>query len=283
MKKGVPYIVSDREQGAQASPSETGGDSVDYGDFLSIVRRLRKECPWDREQTHASTKPLLIEECYEAVEAIDHGDARDLEGELGDLLYLVFLNGVIAEETEEFGVEGIFGGAADKLIRRHPHVFGDTQAESEEEVKAGRERLKLRSEGRTSLLDGIPKHLPALLRAQKIQDKLGHTEGATPTAAESWLVADAALSSLQPGNEGRFQTGEIEETFGELLSALVNLSRAMGVDPEGSLNRASESVAAKVASTETALRPEGKGIADADAAELADLWRRPDRDDTGAA
>jgi MazG family protein len=245
---------------------------------LDIVKRLRRECPWDRKQTHTSTKSLLIEECYEAIEAIDGGNAQDLKGELGDLLYLVFLNGVIAEETGAFGMKEVFAEAADKLVRRHPHVFGNAEAETAHEVQSRRERLKMQSEGGSSLLAGIPKRLPALLRAQKIQEKMSRAGFASTTDEEAWLLAEAALSSVQPGKEdGRPTTEEAEKRFGELVFALVSLSRSLDVNLEEASARTSDELTEKVASIEAALRTEGRTIPDANAEELAERWRRANR------
>ncbi len=134
-----------------------------FADYVQVVRKLRKECPWDREQTHQSIRHSLIEEAYEVVEAIDHKNLDDLKLELGDLLLHVVLHSIIAEEESEFTLENVIAESSTKLIRRHPHVFGDTKVRDSKEVLNNWEKIKL-SEGRKSLMDGVPKKMPSLLR-----------------------------------------------------------------------------------------------------------------------
>ncbi len=141
-----------------------------YEEFVEIVRRLRRECPWDREQTHESIRQNLIEEAYEVVESIDAGDIDEMKKELGDLLLHVVFHSVIAEEEEEFTLEEVVSLISEKLIRRHPHVFGDTVVNGQDDVIRNWERIKL-DEGRTSVIDGIPAALPALVRALRLQEK----------------------------------------------------------------------------------------------------------------
>src|SRR5512147_379832 len=141
-----------------------------FAGFVRVVRRLRKECPWDRKQTHRSLRQALIEEAYEAIEGIDRGDWKELRGELGDLLLHIVLHSRIAEESGEFTLGNVIDGITSKMIRRHPHVFGKVKVRNSAEVKRNWEQIKL-AEGRSSLLDGIPSQLPALQRAHRIQSR----------------------------------------------------------------------------------------------------------------
>src|SRR5574338_458312 len=141
-----------------------------FTEFVQIVKRLRKECPWDREQTNDSIKANTIEEAYEVVEAIDNKDFVELKKELGDLLLHVVFHTQIAEEDNQFNIDDVINSIKEKLIRRHPHVFGEVQVLNSNEVKKNWEEIKL-SEGRESVLDGVPKHLPALQRAHRLQEK----------------------------------------------------------------------------------------------------------------
>ncbi|HKK45229.1 MAG TPA: MazG family protein, partial [Balneolaceae bacterium] len=141
-----------------------------FNDLVEIVKILRKECPWDRKQTHESIKDNLIEEAYEAVEAIDNNDFKELEKELGDVLLHVVFHSRIADETDSFTIDDVIYSIQEKLIRRHPHVFGDVVAEDEQQVAENWESIKMK-EGKESVLDGIPKHMPALIRAQRMQEK----------------------------------------------------------------------------------------------------------------
>ncbi len=138
--------------------------------FIKIVKRLRKECPWDREQTHKSIRHSLIEETYEVIEAIDQKDLTELKQELGDVLLHIVLHAVMAEEEQAFTLNDVIESISEKMIRRHPHVFGNTQVENAHEVKRNWEHIKLK-EGRKSVIDGVPKEMPALLRALRIQEK----------------------------------------------------------------------------------------------------------------
>ncbi len=144
-------------------------------ELLSIIQRLRNECPWDREQTHASLRPMLIEEAYETVEAIDHavdtGDYTELKKELGDLLLHILFHSDLAREEGQFTIENVIQSECEKLIYRHPHVFGNIKAETPEQVSRNWEQLKRREKGRNSILDGVPASLPALQRAQRIQER----------------------------------------------------------------------------------------------------------------
>ena len=141
-----------------------------FNEFVEIVKRLRKECPWDSEQTNDSIKAATIEEAYEVVEAIEKKDYEELKNELGDLLLHVVFHTIIAGEKNNFKIDDVISAIQEKLIRRHPHVFGDVKVADSEEIKKNWETIKL-SEGRESLLDGVPKMLPALQRAHRLQEK----------------------------------------------------------------------------------------------------------------
>ena len=142
----------------------------EFSDFVRIVRRLRHECPWDKEQTHQSIRHSLIEEAYEVVEALDDNNLEELRKELGDLLLHVVMHATMAEQEKEFTLKGVIEGISDKLIRRHPHIFGTRKVMNAQEVKHNWERLKM-AEGRASVLEGVPRHLPALQRASRVQER----------------------------------------------------------------------------------------------------------------
>jgi tetrapyrrole methylase family protein / MazG family protein len=194
--------------------------------FAGVVRRLRAECPWDREQTHHSLRRHLLEESYEVLEAIDHVDVEagtgfdHLEEELGDLLFQVVFHATLAAEEGHFTLADVARGIADKLVGRHPHVFGDLDAATADEVVANWEQLKKAEKGRASVMDGIPAALPALLYATKVEKK---AEG----AGVDWRTL------VPPGDEGG---------FGTRLLALVDEARAAGADPETELRLAAEHV-----------------------------------------
>src|SRR5579872_6213471 len=139
-----------------------------FAEFVEIVRRLRKECPWDREQTHDSIRAMLLEEAYEVMEAIEDKNLQELKKELGDILLHVVMHAVIAEETAAFSLDEVIDGESKKLVHRHPHVFGSVEVANAEEVTKNWEKLKLKEEGRSSILDGVPRTMPALQRAQRL-------------------------------------------------------------------------------------------------------------------
>src|SRR5579872_2131491 len=147
-------------------PSEAYNKS--FAEFVEIVRRLRKECPWDREQTHDSIRAMLLEEAYEVMEAIEDKNLQELKKELGDILLHVVMHSIIAEETEAFSLDEVIETETKKLIHRHPHVFGETKVSGADQVKDNWEKLKLKEQGRKSLLDGVPRVLPALQRAKRL-------------------------------------------------------------------------------------------------------------------
>src|ERR1044071_4588436 len=159
-------------------------------DFIQILRRLRLECPWDREQTHASLRPMLIEEAYETVEAIeqaiDTGDYTELKKELGDLLLHILFHSELAREEGHFTFEEVIKTESQKLIYRHPHVFGETKVDSPEQVAKNWEQLKRAEKGRTSVLDGIPKSLPALQKAQRTQERAAKVGFDWPNSESVW-------------------------------------------------------------------------------------------------
>ncbi|MFY7998525.1 MAG: nucleoside triphosphate pyrophosphohydrolase [Candidatus Kapaibacteriota bacterium] len=207
--------------------------------FVELVRVLRVECPWDRKQTHTTLMPLLLEEVYETIDAAQANDAPELAKELGDILLHVVMNAVIAEETSAFSMKEILEREFQKLVTRHPHVFGDApSADSADAVKRNWEQIKMR-EGRKSVIEGVPKHLPALLRATRIQEKVAaigfdwdDAEGALAKVAEEFEELRAARSANNHAN--------IEEEFGDALFALVNASRFLNVNAEQSLQNANE-------------------------------------------
>lgn len=198
--------------------------------FVVIVRRLRKECPWDRKQTHRSLRESLLEETYEVLDALGRRDASDLSQELGDLLLHVAMHSVIAEGSREFTFADVLTGISDKLVRRHPHVFGAARAARARDVLKNWEQIKM-SEGRRSVLEGIPRHLPALQHAMRVQRR------ASAVGFDWKRTGDVLKKVAEEAREVRSARGKRrrEEEFGDLLFALVNYARFTGVNPEHAL------------------------------------------------
>jgi tetrapyrrole methylase family protein/MazG family protein len=241
-----------------------------FSEFMTIVRRLRTECPWDREQTHSSIRHSLIEETYEVIEAIEASDAVHLRSELGDLLLHIALHAVMAEEEHAFTVDDIIDGISEKMIRRHPHVFGTTAVADAGDVKRNWERIKV-SEGRTSVLDGVPTELPALLRAHRTQEKASKIGFDWARKEEVWKKVREEIEELTRAEESG-DNAQVEEEFGDLLFALVNYSRFLQVNPEFALRGAVDKFARRFRKVEEELRAQGKDVMSSSLEEMDRLW-----------
>ncbi len=241
-----------------------------FEDFVAITKRLRKECPWDRKQTHASIRHSLIEEAYEVVEAIDNTQMDDLKKELGDLLLHVVFHANIAEETGEFHLEDVIDGITKKLIFRHPHVFNGVQVADAQEVKDNWEQLKLQ-EGRESVIDGVPRELPALLRAHRLQEKASAVGFDWKEKEDAWKKAEEELGELHTALAAK-DHHEVEAEFGDLLFALVNYSRFIDVNPEHALRRSIEKFTERFKYIERRMRETGRDIRTSTLEEMDALW-----------
>jgi MazG family protein len=247
----------------------------EFREFVRIVRRLRKECPWDRKQSHRSLRDSLIEETYEVVEAIDRKNPAHLKGELGDLLLNIALQATIAEQAGEFTFREVLSEISAKLVRRHPHVFGSARAATAEDVKRTWETVK-RAEGRQSVLEGIPGHLPALQRAHKMQQRASKVGFDWERADDAWEkvkeeVDELRASILQASQRKR------EEEFGDLLFALVNYARFIGVNPEHALRATNQKFMRRFHYIEKVLRKRGKEPHESTLAEMDTLWNQAKR------
>jgi XTP/dITP diphosphohydrolase len=203
--------------------------------LLTIMDELREQCPWDRKQTFESLRHLTIEETYELADAILDKDHKAMEGELGDLLLHVFFYAKIGSESGAFDMATVANAISEKLINRHPHIYGDLEVADEEEVKKNWEQLKLK-EGKKSVLSGVPKALPALIKANRIQDKVAGV-GFDWEAPEQ--VFDKVKEELDELSEAVTlgQKQDIESEFGDVLFSMINYARFLGLDPEAALER----------------------------------------------
>jgi MazG family protein len=240
--------------------------------FLAIVRRLRKECPWDRKQTHRSLRGSLLEETYEVLDAVDRRDLTHLAQELGDLMLNIAMHATIAEESGAFTLEAVLRGISEKLVRRHPHVFGRARVRSARQVLRNWEAGKLK-EGRRSVLEGIPRRLPALQRALRVQQRAAavgfdwkRRSGPLAKVAEEAREASAARTPARR-----------EEEFGDLLFALVNAERFARVDPEHALRGSVERFSARFRYIERALEAHGTTPAASTLAAMDTLWEEAKR------
>ncbi|MEK7264191.1 MAG: nucleoside triphosphate pyrophosphohydrolase [Bacteroidota bacterium] len=242
----------------------------DFLDFVKIVQQLRKECPWDREQTHQSIRHALLEEAYETIEAIEHHNNQELKKELGDLMLHIVLHSVIAEETNEFTLSEVLNFVKEKLIRRHPHVFGDVQVSGVAEIKQNWERFKL-DEGRTSILEGVPKELPSLQRGFRLQEKAAKVGFEWSNKEDAWKKFEEELQEFQNAvREGNHK--EMEEEFGDLLFTLINYARYINVQPENALRYTNEKFIRRFQFIEEELKKIGKDVHQSNLEEMDALW-----------
>lgn len=246
--------------------------TADFRQFVRVVRRLRKECPWDRKQTHRSLRDSLIEETYEVVESLDRGHVSNLRGELGDLLLHVVLQATIAEQAGEFTLREVLSDINAKLVRRHPHVFGSAPVSGPEEVRRNWEALKL-AEGRRSLLEGIPRHLPALQHAQRIQQRAAKVGFDWKRRNEVWEKVREEIEELRVVLRSGTRMKR-EEEFGDLLFALVNYARFVGVNPENALRATNKKFTRRFRYIEESLRRGGKDPHHSTLAEMDHLWKQ---------
>ena len=203
--------------------------------LLTIMDELREQCPWDRKQTFESLRHLTIEETYELADAILDKDHKAMEGELGDLLLHVFFYAKIGSESGAFDMATVANAISEKLINRHPHIYGDLEVADEEEVKKNWEQLKLK-EGKESVLSGVPKALPALIKANRIQDKVAGVGFDWEAPEQVFDKVKEELNELS-GAVTLGQKQDIESEFGDVLFSMINYARFLGLDPEAALER----------------------------------------------
>jgi len=238
--------------------------------LISVVHRLRVPggCPWDREQTHASLRSTLLEEAYEVLEAIDQGSMPALREELGDVLLQVLMQAEIGQESGEFSLGDVADGVREKLIRRHPHVFGDVQVSGADEVVRNWEALKAAEYRRESALDGVQRSLPALQWAWSLQRRAANV-------GFDWPDVEGALDKVREELDELRQAATPEEheaEFGDLVFSMVNVARKMGMNPEDALRQASGRFEARFRLMETAVRAAGKTLAEMPIEELDRFW-----------
>ncbi len=232
---------------------------------------LRKECPWDRKQTHESIKDLMVEEIYEAIEAIDKEDLTELRKELGDLLLHVVFHTEIARESGHFDIGDVIYGIQKKLIERHPHVFADTVADDTKTVVRNWEDLKLKEGKRRSVLEGVPDTLPALIKAQRMQEKASAVGFDWKTWEKAWpklLEEIREFYSVAEDGTDEEKAGE----FGDLLFSMVNVGRLMGLNVEDCLRLTNRKFKERFQFIEEVLNGEGKNIRETSLEEMDRIW-----------
>jgi nucleoside triphosphate diphosphatase len=273
---GVPRATLTASIAMPLVPLPPHSAHYSWDDLVEIMARLRMGCPWDREQTHRTLVPYLIEETFEVVEAIEISHLEGLCEELGDLLLQVLFHAQLGMEVGKFSIADVIDALSNKMVRRHPHVFGDAQIEDVDAQWRNWERLKaLEKTGRSrrTRLDGIPKHLGALQRGQRMQEKAARVGFDWPDAAGILdKVAEEAQELLEARREKQ-DDPRVREELGDLFFTLVNLSRALGIDAETAMREANEKFYRRFAFMEARAEENGKALTDLSLQELEELWQ----------
>jgi tetrapyrrole methylase family protein/MazG family protein len=249
----------------------------EFKKLVELMAALRgpEGCPWDRKQTPGSLKPFLVEECYEVIDALDEGRPDKVKEELGDLLFQIIFHARIAEEAGQFSMQDVITSIHEKMTRRHPHVFGDEKLATDKEVLANWEEIKKKEKGhedRKSILEGVPKELPSLLRAHRLQERAArvgfdwnHLNEALPKLDEE--IAEFK-ESLKEENSGK-----IEEELGDLFFTLVNISRFLGVNPDEALRKTISKFIDRFRHIEEQAENTGRSLNDMSLDEMEKLWQ----------
>ncbi|MBS1660734.1 MAG: nucleoside triphosphate pyrophosphohydrolase [Bacteroidetes bacterium] len=245
--------------------------------LVKIMDELREQCPWDKKQTEQTLRPLTIEEMYELADAITEGDWKGIKEELGDLLLHIVFYARIGREQGQFTLDDVINGICDKLIHRHPHIYGTTtdqpglvEVKSEEDVKRNWEQLKLK-EGKQSVLGGVPVSLPATVKATRLQEKAGKVGFEWDETSQVWDKVQEEMGELQEAVALGDQ-GKIEEEFGDVAFSLINYARFLQVDAEGALEKTNRKFIYRFTQMEDRARSLGKSLADMTLAEMDALW-----------
>jgi len=253
--------------------------SAPFQKLIEIMAKLRSPegCPWDKEQTHDSIKGHLIEEAYEVVDALNRADFADLKEELGDLLLQVVFHAQLAAEAGHFNINDVVNGINEKLIRRHPHVFGEAEAKTAKEVIKKWEQIKTSEKERQSYLSGVPAGLPALAYAQKLQEKAARI-------GFDWQQREDILAKLTEEIKeflaANYGSKEAEAEFGDILFTLVNLSRHLGIDAEAAAYQAAAKFRSRFEKMEAKAKEAGLDLAKLNLTELDKLWQESKEDST---
>ncbi|OGU68578.1 MAG: nucleoside triphosphate pyrophosphohydrolase [Stygiobacter sp. RIFOXYC12_FULL_38_8] len=238
--------------------------------LYEIMRKLREECPWDMEQTHDSIKAATLEETYELIEAIDQKDYQELKAELGDLLLHIVFHSAIGEDNKTFNTEQVIDSICEKLIRRHPHVFGDVEVKDTKEILKNWEEIKL-TEGRESVLEGVPKQLPGLARAYRLQEKASKVGFDWEKKEDVWKKVIEEIEEMHE-MEAEGNMTKLEEEFGDVFFALTNYARFLGINPENALRLTNEKFTKRFSYVEKKITGLGKKLSESNLTEMDKYW-----------
>jgi XTP/dITP diphosphohydrolase len=245
--------------------------------LISIMDDLREKCPWDRKQTIDTLRSMTIEETYELADAITENDWKGIREELGDLLLHIVFYAKIGTEQKQFNLEEVINGICEKLISRHPHIYGDVEVKDEEDVKRNWEKLKLK-EGKTSVLSGVPKGLPSMVKAMRLQEKAKQVGFEWDTREQVWEKVNEEINELTEAVEARDHLDseenniKVEEELGDVFFSLVNYARFLHVDAEQALERTNKKFISRFREMEAIAMQQGKDLQHMTLAEMDELW-----------
>ena len=250
-------------------------NSKNFEKLVSIVKQLRSEdgCPWDKKQTRNSLMPYFLEEVYEVIDSIDNNDLTTLSEELGDVLFHIILQTEVAEETDEFNLDQVLNTINEKLIRRHPHVFGNENAKTLSQIKQNWETIKEKEKIRESRLDGVPIALPSLLKAQRVQQKASYVGFDWNNKEEVWEKVFEEIQELREA-ESQGNKDLVEEEMGDLFFTLVNLCRFLDISSEDSLRKSINKFTMRFKYLEKVIKQQNKKLDDVDFSELNEIWEQ---------
>lgn len=241
--------------------------------LLTIMDQLRMLCPWDQKQTIESIRHLTIEETFELSDAILEGDLQEVKKELGDIMLHLVFYARMADEQKAFDVADVLNGICEKLINRHPHIYADVQADDEEAVKANWEKIKLKEKGNVSVLGGVPKSLPALIKAMRIQEKARGIGFDWDDKSQVWDKVQEEIEEFKQEEEAGNQEKATEE-FGDVLFSLINYARFNGINPEEALEKTNKKFIKRFQYLEEESKNAGKNLGDMTLKEMDAYWEK---------
>ncbi|MDG1797565.1 MAG: nucleoside triphosphate pyrophosphohydrolase [Flavobacteriales bacterium] len=248
-------------------------NSSSFNRLLTIMDQLRAECPWDQKQTMESLSHLTIEETYELMDAILNNDMKEIKGELGDLLLHIVFYSKIASESDAFDINDVIQTICDKLVERHPHIYGDEIAKTEEDVKKNWEKIKLKS-GRKSVLEGVPKSLPAMVKATRIQEKARGIGFDWENSHQVFEKVKEEFEELHVELNENENIKEVEKEFGDVLFSMINYARFIGVDPESALERTNKKFISRFTFLEQEIKLKGLKMDEMTLGEMDLIWNK---------
>ena len=247
-------------------------EEVAFTRLLKIMDELREQCPWDKKQTIESLRHLTLEETYELSDAIIEHNMSDLKKELGDILLHIVFYAKIASEKNEFTITDVINSLCEKMIVRHPHIYGDVKVENAEQVKQNWEKIKINQEGTKSVLSGVPKGLPALIKAERIQEKVRGVGFEWDNPEQVWQKVEEEMNELNAEIISKKSAEKTEEEFGDVLFTLINYARFLNISPETALEKANKKFIKRFEFIEQKINEQGRSITDSNLTEMDGFW-----------